>query len=620
MALVLFAVIIFILAIFLPPILLRRFSRTQVVEEQGTSLRPALLGMRVVGILIALFLAASTSFVQVGEDEAAHLVKIYFGGNLQEGAILATKGEKGPQADILPPGFHFRPLLNVIFRVRNQSIIEIPENKYGYLVARDGVPLRDGQTYADAFASGQVAAMISNAKTFLTSGGQKGPQTSVLTPGKYRLNRFLWNISTDDVTEIPKGFVGVIKSNVHSNVNYGNLIADRPNSCDTIERDESDSSALSVPLVPVGCIGVWEAALNPGKYYINQRAYNVTLIDTRVQTWKYSGGYTKRSIALRVDQQGNINQEPTSANINTPGDAVGSAVFVKVEGWDVPLELRVLVQVSPEKAPFVVASVGGLEEIEDRILTPAIRSVVRNVIGGTISIPTLVLDEDGESVLDENGNPITRLIVRPTRVLDMIENRGVLEDNVEVIIRSEGSKAGVDIKEMRFGEPSIPPELLLARQREQLAQQLAKAYEEERKAQDKRIATEQSRATADQQGKLVEAQIEVQRSEQLAMARRNEGLGEKDKLELIATGQKSQVLVLGEDRVVDLRKYELLLNSIFTFIDNHPEVLTAALTNAHKFVPDRVFSLGEGGGGLAGAAGILGDLLGSGGSSRPETQ
>jgi len=46
------------------------------------------------------------------------------------------------------------------------------------------------------------------------------------------------------------------------------------------------------------------------------------------------------------------------------------------------------------------------------------------------------------------------------------------EHNVEELIRPEGLKAGVEIKEIRFADPAIPPELLVARQREQLAQQL----------------------------------------------------------------------------------------------------------------------------------------------------
>ena len=114
----------------------------------------------------------------------------------------------------------------------------------------------------------------------------------------------------------------------------------------------------------------------------------------------------------------------------------------------------------------------------------------------------------------------------------------------------------------------------------------------ERKAQDERIKTEQARATADKQPQLVEAEIEVRRSVEFAKARKNEGQGEKDKLELIARGQQKQVDVLGRDKVVELRKFEITLKSIMDFLGENPEVLTTALANAHKFVPDRVFTLG----------------------------
>ena len=184
------------------------------------------------------------------------------------------------------------------------------------------------------------------------------------------------------------------------------------------------------------------------------------------------------------------------------------------------------------------------------ILTPAIRSILRNVVGGTIRVPTRVLDAGGKPVLDEKGHYVFKTVTRPTVVLDLIENREVLEQNVEDIIRPEGLKAGVEIKEVRFGDPVIPPELLLARRREQLAQQLKRAFIQERASQTERIATEQAKATADQQERLVEAQIEVKRSEQLALARRNEGRGERDKLNLIAEGQEAQAQVLGKVRVV----------------------------------------------------------------------
>src|SRR5262249_11199912 len=195
-----------------------------------------------------------------------------------------------------------------------------------------------------------------------------------------------------------------------------------------------------------------------------------------------------------------ITQRARTEDMRRSDTSADAAVFVKVEGWDVPQELRVLVQVTPDLAPFVVASVGGVKEVEDRIITPLVRSVVRNVAGGVIGAPVVCTEEDRKdnngTVLQkascEYGEPLKNArgeIVykdRPTRVLDLIENRPLLEYNIEQILKREGRKAGVDIKEVRLGDPAIPPELLVSRLRQQLAEQLSKAYREERKAQDQR--------------------------------------------------------------------------------------------------------------------------------------
>ena len=560
--------------------------------------------------LLAFMVVASTSFIYIEDNETGHLVKIYGTQGLKDGKIIAFSGEKGPQARILPPGFNFEFLLNVINNVSKKSVIGIPEGKYGYLVAFDGTPFRPDQTYADAIDPQQFNRMVNNAEIFLSEGGQKGPQTSILTPGIYRLNHFLWQVTFGDATDIPKGFVGVIKSNVHSRVQFGNLKEEKPTDCSATQKRTVAGEELAVPLVPVGCIGIWETALLPGKYYINQKAYDLNLVDTRVQTWEYKGGYSLRTIDLIVKQDGHIEQKEFTKEIPIPKASVGPAVTITVEGWNVPQELRVLVQVTPANAPMVVASVGGLDKIEKKILTPAIRSVVRNVGGGTLILQEFIRDKDGELKKDADGKILTHEVVRPTRVMDLIESRDTLQQNMKKIIQVEGMKAGVDIKEIRLGFPAIPPELLVARRREQLAQQLQKAYIHERKAQEARIKTEQARATADKQPLLVEAEIEVRRSKEFAIARKNEGQGEKDKLELIAQGQAKQVAVLGQNKVVELRKFEITLTTVIDFLDKHPEVLTTAISNAHKFVPDRVFTLGgESAGGLAGAFGILGDFL-----------
>ena len=85
--------------------------------------------------------------------------------------------------------------------------------------------------------------------------------------------------------------------------------------------------------------------------------------------------------------------------------------------------------------------------------------MIRNVLGGSIRVATSILNENGDPILDDDGIPQKKMVTRPTHVLDLIENRTALEDNVERLVRIEGEKAGVDIKEIRFLDPDLPPEL-----------------------------------------------------------------------------------------------------------------------------------------------------------------
>jgi len=545
------------------------------------------LGRRGLGVAltgIGLFMLASTSFLYVDSDYVGHLKRVYAFNELPGGRIVALAGEKGPQAEVLGPGFHFIPLVRVLYDYEEFEVISVPEGYYGQIKTNDGLPMPHGMFIAPAFPDGDTSDML-NAQIFLTKGGFKGPQETVLKPGRYRLNRYLFDVAVTEATEatvIPKGFVGVVKSNVAA-----------PGVDCREEKVSTDAArgALTVPLVPRGCVGIWKEPLLPGAYYLNRRAYEVTLVDVRVQTWEYKGGYVKRIIDLSVDQEGNIKQVERQVQEAIPDNAADKAVFVKVEGWDIPLELRALVQVSPEHAPIVVGSVGGLDEIENRILTPAIRSIVRNVAGSTVRVP--IKTDTGAAASPPEYE------IRPTRVLDLIENRESLEETIESKIKVEGDKAGVDIREIRLGEPAIPPELLVSRLRVQLADQLSKAYERETEAQQKRIETEQARSTANEQPRLVTAQIAVQVANQREKEREALGRAERKFLEELAKGQLAQATVLGQDRVALLQALDKVLNSL----ERKPELVQIV----GKLVPNTVVGNSSG---LAGAAAIFGSNFG----------
>src|ERR1700682_3626897 len=65
---------------------------------------------RALGVVSILFGFASTSFVFVPDGHLGHLFRIYGGGSLQDGRIVAANGDDCPQAEIFTPGLHSPPL------------------------------------------------------------------------------------------------------------------------------------------------------------------------------------------------------------------------------------------------------------------------------------------------------------------------------------------------------------------------------------------------------------------------------------------------------------------------------------------------------------------------------
>ncbi|MCB1491878.1 MAG: hypothetical protein KDJ77_08785, partial [Rhodobiaceae bacterium] len=247
------------------------------VRKNPLTGRLAIIGSRGVGVVflaLGLFMLGSTSFVFVDANSVGHLKRIYGFTDLPEGHIVALDGQKGPQAQILGPGFHVIPLVRVLYDFEQYPVVTVPNGYYGQITALDGAAMPEGMFIAPAIPDDQVADML-KAETFLTQSGFRGPQETVLKPGSYRLNRYLFDIAvTEDTTAtiIPAGHVGVVKSNVQQ---------PGANCVEQEVRADALAGALSVPLVPTGCVGIWRDPLFPGAYYLNRNAYEVSLVDTR---------------------------------------------------------------------------------------------------------------------------------------------------------------------------------------------------------------------------------------------------------------------------------------------------------------------------------------------------
>ncbi|MCP4837987.1 MAG: hypothetical protein GY894_01305 [Planctomycetes bacterium] len=285
-----------------------------------------------VGALIVLFLFTLFSSVRhVSEDEVGVVIK-HFGSELPSGTIIATEGQKGPQARVLGPGWHFW-LWPGLYDIEVVPIVQVASDQVGLITALDGQPLPTGQAFA---AEWDDPANMLLAEHFLTEGtGNRGPQASVLKPGNYRLNTRLFKIELTDATNIPKATVGIVKSNVG----------------DAAASAEDGSAAI----VDRGQRGIWRDPLLPNKIYLNSKAYEVTMISTEQQIIRY--GITDQAAK----------------------GADGREIEVRTsDGFTFPVDVRVEFQIRPLDAAQVVAEFGGDDTKLQQYLASVVRAIFRN--------------------------------------------------------------------------------------------------------------------------------------------------------------------------------------------------------------------------------------------------
>jgi uncharacterized membrane protein YqiK len=117
-------------------------------------------------------------------------------------AFIKQGGVKGIQLRTLPPGLW--PIHPYLFRVSVTKATVIPQGKVGVVTAADGAPLDPGRLLGKAI-EGHIN--FQNAEQFVASGGQKGPQVDILTPGTYRI--LTNSVNLDNTNEIKAGLFTV---------------------------------------------------------------------------------------------------------------------------------------------------------------------------------------------------------------------------------------------------------------------------------------------------------------------------------------------------------------------------------------------------------------------------
>lgn len=291
-----------------------------------------------VGVGVGMLIIMWSTAIYVNDNQGGLVIVKLFADDLPASSIVATKGEKGPQATILPPGWHFGywPWKYELHAVDN---VTISEGNVGIVTALDGLPLPNGEVFAPEWNSPQD--MIDGQKFLTSDQGFRGPQLSVLQPGQYRYNPRLFQIESKKYLSVPVGKVAIVKANAGPTY--------------VPEEGKVVDAVNGTPIVPKGYRGIWQTALTPNAYYLHPNAYEVTLVSTTNRVYEYVDG--------------------KAINVRTK------------DGFEFPVDVRVAIKVTANEAPYIVAQFAqpdddldknGFTTLEERAILPSIRAIFRN--------------------------------------------------------------------------------------------------------------------------------------------------------------------------------------------------------------------------------------------------
>ena len=262
--------------------------------------------------------------------------------DFQDGhGFLKNGGQKGKQMALLTAGsYRINTELFTVITTANASkhgmkpeqlkVYEVEPNKVGIVTVYDGKPIEAGEI------AGPVIHDNNNfldGEKFINGGGQKGLQEEVLPAGSWNLNPWFVNVEQVALTEIPHGYVGVIKSDVGK----------------TLEKITATASYQG-DFVEDGYKGICKNPLRPGKYAINTWVKKIEQIptDNIVLKWSnqsHSNYYYKHLPALKVHDK---------------------------NGFAFDVEITQVIRVNPEDAPKMLASIGSIDEMIEEVLKPTV--------------------------------------------------------------------------------------------------------------------------------------------------------------------------------------------------------------------------------------------------------
>lgn len=504
-------------------------------------------------------------------------------------SFISNGGQKGPQVETLTPGTYrihtnsvaiqnANELRPGLFTVRLFDATMISENQIGLVEALDGAPL-DQRDYVAQAVTGHDNFQDSN--TFISGGGQRGPQKDILMPGTYYINPLMFKVILESAKEVKPGEVAVIVSNVGKDPGEEIRQAMATKVRERLEREEEeqvtiaaekldkvdgdnltieeikaelvsdpadkrlDSGAHEAYVVPEGYRGIQETVVGPGRYYVNTLATTPIVIPTT-----------------------NMTVEWTAEEV---GNSFDPFAVISKDGFTMQLEVRVVFRVKPEDAPFMVAKIGSTEKLVQNVMHPLIDSIFRN--------------QASES-----------------SAMAYLQNRHEEQERAEARVRMHLLKYHVDVVNVLICHIHLPEELMKTQTEKILAEQKQGMFNAQREAEIKRIELEKTSSQADNQRSLMEATVGVDISGKRSEQRKKEAEGEAYYISETGKAEAEKMRLIGEAQGVAYREQVNALGANGVAL---VETLKVIGEKGVRITPDIMASGGNGSGDGGGGIGTL---------------
>lgn len=304
------------------------------------------------------------------------------GDPLPPGQILAKKGQKGIQEEVLGEGRHFRD--PYLYDVEIREAVTIPPGKVGLVTSKVGAELPQGE--------------------FLAEPGQKGIWRRLLGPGRYRLNPYGYQIDMLDAVSIPIGYVGVVTSLSGRQAPEGEFAArgEKGVRADILQPGlyyanpkELRIDVLEIGVNQVSLLGKEGSAVVTKKVALQQQA-NVAvgalqqqaLMEQQERRRDYlerarpSAPEQPAALSLKKTPPGKPQPPPSrqhpAVEAAVPGFVLDQFVtFPSRDGFEISLDMTVEFELKPEAIAWVFRQFGDLPAVVDKIIMPQILSVSR---------------------------------------------------------------------------------------------------------------------------------------------------------------------------------------------------------------------------------------------------